>query len=762
MNLLLGATMSKLILVANRLPVTVEKTENGLIYKQSVGGLATGMSSLSAKFDCYWIGFPGITSESVNEKEMKEITQVLKTKYQCIPVFLSNTDVSEYYEGFSNETLWPLFHYFPNYTKFNSLHWDTYHKVNLLFLKNVQDTYMTGDYVWIQDYHFLLLPMMLRNVEPNAMIGFFLHIPFPTYEVFRLLPWRKAILEGLLGADLIGFHTSSYVRHFLDNVHHLLGYEDVFDVIRFSERKVKVSAFPMGIDYRKFESVSKIPEFKSYLKELKKNTDGYKIILSVDRLDYSKGITERLESFQVFLEKHAEFLKKVIWIIVAVPSRTNVTAYGDLHSKVNELVGKINGRYETVGWTPIHYLTRSIDFPELCALYYLADVALVTPLRDGMNLVAKEYVAVKHDLDGVLILSEMAGVSEELGEALTVNPHSNDEISSAIITALKMPVNEKKQRMRIMRERLLNKDVFKWAGNFMEDLQNLETTKNKPSARFIDMKWIKEISAYYKKSKNRVIFLDYDGTLVPFKKKPQGLTFVPKASDFIFDLVKKLNVFEVIKDFSDDIELNDILLQLERDNENKLVIISGRNRRFLEEKFGKRKFFLIAEHGAWIRKPGAQWEKPIDLDSRWKEHLRPLFQLYLDRTPGSYIEEKDFSLVWHYRMVHPSIAESRMRELKRTILNTISNMSLKVLEGNKVLEVKNVEIDKGRAAKKILAETGSSFIIAIGDDMTDEDLFEALPEGAITIKVGNEPTYAGSRVHDYTEVRKILSAFYQN
>ena len=386
--------MDNILIVSNRLPLTVTKREGKIHFQLSPGGLTSGLGSFYKAHESSWIGWPGISEERLKGKEKDEIIRRLASE-KCHPVFLSQQQVENYYHGFCNKTIWPLFHYFTQYTLYKKNLWEAYKQVNRVFCDVVLKVVKEDDIIWIHDYHLMLLPELLREKLPQATVGFFLHIPFPSFEVFRALPWRKQIAKGLLGADLIGFHTYDYVDHFLDSIRWVLGYEHTLGQVVTGDRIVKVDIFPMGIDYGRFANAWDMPEVKKEIDRIQKKIGKRKVVISIDRLDYTKGIPLRLEAFDLFLEKYPEYKEKISLIMVAVPSRTKVEHYMLLKKQVDELVGRINGKYGTIGWTPIWYLYRFLPFHTLIALYNLADVALVTPLRDGMNLIAKEFIAAK-------------------------------------------------------------------------------------------------------------------------------------------------------------------------------------------------------------------------------------------------------------------------------------------------------------------------------------------------------------------------------
>ena len=564
-------------------------------------------------------------------------------------------------------------------------------------------------------------------------IGFFLHTPFPSSDVFRLLPWREEILTGLLEADLLGFHTYSYVQNFLMTVRRLLSLNHTLGKIIVGNHLAKIDSFPIGIDYQRFVNAETKPKVQASIRNLSKKLGKTRKILSIDRLDYTKGVLHRLKGFDLFLKSYPEFKEKVTLVLVAVPSRIKVQQYQSLKRNIDQLIGKINGDHGTLGWTPIQYIYRSLPFHSLLALYRISDVAMITPLRDGMNLIAKEYVATKTDGKGVLILSEMAGAVEELREAIIVNPNNIEEIAEALRKALSMPEDEQVRRNRIMQERLLNYDIKVWAHDFMDNLSQVKKDQSELRAKEVSSEVKNRIIADYLRGKSRLIFLDYDGTLVPFASTPEAA--------------------------KPDAELKNLLVSFAEDVSNQVVIISGRNKMALDEFFGDVKIRLVAEHGAWIRGASGKWETTGNYNTDWKKKVGPILERFKRRTPGALVEEKDFSLVWHYRRVDPELSSVRVAELKNTLYFLTANLELDVAEGNKMVEVKNAGINKGHAASKWLSEKKWGFILAVGDDVTDEDLFGALPEFAYSIKVGLAPSKAKFRFESQNDVRSLLKSF---
>lgn len=720
--------MQRMLIVSNRLPFSVERKKGNLRLEPSVGGVATGLRSFYKSYNTLWIGWPGIDQKKIAGDEEEVVAKMLSES--CYPVFLSQKEVENYYHRFCNTTIWPLFHYFPQHTVYNQSWWHTYERVNEAFCDTVVDVWEPGDSIWVHDYHLMLLPKLLKERLPEAAVGFFLHIPFPSFEIFRLLPWREQILDGLLGADLLGFHTYDYARHFLDSAHRLFGYESVLGKITTSDRITMVDVFPMGIDYERFSGIVQSPEVQTEITKFREILGNRKIILSIDRLDYTKGIAQRLEAFSSFLERNPEYRERLTLIMVVVPSRTVVKRYAQLKRQVDELVGAINGRYGTIGWTPIWYLYRSLPFYPLVALYNMADIAFVTPVRDGMNLIAKEYTATKTDGKGVLILSETAGTANELGEAIIINVNNQEEMTQAIEEALVMPEEEQIERMRTMQSRLQRYNVVRWAGEFMDRLGHIKEIQEEMKTKTLNGEAKVQLLQKFHQSNQNLILLDFDGTLVPFAEKPEKA----EPGD----------------------ELISLLCKLAQNPKNEVVLVSGRDRDTLEKWFGSLNVRLVAEHGAWIKEKGKEWETIDTLTSDWKEQVYPILELWVDRTPGSFVEEKEFSLVWHYRKADPRLSDLRAGELAGNLLNFVANLNLQVLEGSKVIEVKNTGINKGRAALRWISRERWDFILAIGDDWTDEDVFKVLPATAWSIKVGFGASAAKLNLGSPSQVINLL------
>ena len=675
------------------------------------------------------MGWPGISSERLKPEDKEQIREALAHE-NCTPVFLSQRQIDQYYLGFCNKTIWPLFHYFPTRTVFEQRFWKSYKQVNHCFCDEVLKLAEPGDSVWVHDFQLMLLPRLLRERMPELEIGYFLHIPWPSFELFRLLPWREEILSGLLGADLIGFHSYDYVRHFLSSVSRIAGAEHTLGEVNVQNRLVQVDAFPMGIDYDKYAAAIDDAEVKQEVDKIYRTVGKRKLIISIDRLDYTKGITERLEAFDWFLSTHPEYKGKVTLVIVAVPSRTGIEDYKLLREQLEQLVGRVNGEHGAMGYVPVWYLYRFMPFKKLTALYNVADVALVTPLRDGMNLIAKEFVATKSDGQGVLILSEMTGAASELGEALIVNAHDKMAIVRAIEEALEMPPAEQCERNRLMQERLRRYGITRWCSDFLHALAEVKTRQEGVAVRKLSKATEDALTGAYAESRKRLLLLDYDGTLVGFKGRP--------------------------KQAGPDEEIVEILKHLAGDDRNTLAIISGRDKETLDEWLGQLAVHIVAEHGGWIRERGQCWRSFQPVNEEWKHTIRPILELYSDRTPGSLVEEKDFCLVWHYRRADPALAYVRTHELRDALVNLTENMDVGVFEGSRILEVRKHGINKGRAAEYLMGLHDHDFLLAAGDDYTDEEMFAVMPETAYSLKIGSSISKARFNVDTVQDIRSLL------
>lgn len=719
--------MSKTIIVSNRLPVKITHSEDGFDIQPSEGGLATGLAAVHQQGENLWIGWPGLPAEQLEDTDY--FTKKLN-KLRLAPIYLQEEEIEGFYEGFSNEVLWPIFHYISTYANYDLDNWETYKRVNEKFRDVILQHAEPDDTIWVHDYQLLLLPGLLREALPDSTIAYFQHIPFPSQELFRLIPWRRELLQGMLGADLLGFHTFDDVRHFISSATRIIGVYNRTSQLEVDGRAVFAEPFPMGTDSQRFSDLVGSPDVKIRVNELKENYDAQTVMLSIDRLDYSKGILQRLSALELLLTENPRFHKRIVLYMVVVPSRDTVPEYQRLKEEIDRLVGNINAKFGTFDWYPIAYFYHSYPATEIAALYATADICLVTPLRDGMNLVAKEYVSCKNDLSGVLVLSEMAGASHELLDALIVNPNNIHDIATAMLTALDMSEAEKTRRMEALRSVVFKFNVYHWADLFLDRLHEITTLQRLNKSRLVGDKIERSIVGQYRLATNRLLLLDYDGTLVGFQN-------------------------DVEKAYPDN-DLYELLDRLIDDPHNQVVIISGRKHETLEAWFGDRNIGLIAEHGVWTKSIGADWQLRSGLSCSWKPEVKSLMDTYANRTPGAFVEEKSYSLAWHFRRVPKGLGVLRATELAESLRDFSSTYGLQLLEGNKVIEIRHAEVNKGRATRDILDREEYDFILAVGDDTTDEDTFAALPPDAFTIKVGTDLSRARFYIKNRSKVRNLL------
>ncbi|MDB5166095.1 MAG: trehalose-6-phosphate synthase [Candidatus Saccharibacteria bacterium] len=716
-----------IIIVSNRLPVSVKKTDDGLEYYPSVGGLATGLSSYVTDSHNIWIGWPGVPSDDLTESDKVAITTEL-AKHNCYPVFLSKQQLEDYYNGYSNSVLWPLLHNLPLSDDRSESWWTAYKEVNDLFAHTVAAMAKTNSIIWVHDYQLLLLPAMLRENGAGQQIGFFSHIPFPPSEVFTTLPEARALVEGVLGADLAGFHTPSYTSNFLEVCQALDSGIVTGQQVVSTGHVTRVSDFPMGIDYAKFSRASRSRKIKSELRRLKRKYARKQVILTVDRLDPTKGLVERLRAYRTLLKQNPDLRGRVVMVMLAMPSRTEIAEYKRLKVSVEKLVRDINDTYATKRWLPVDYMFTSLPFETLSALYQLADVAFIAPIRDGMNLVAKEYVASKNGKKGVLILSSTAGAAEELSDALIVDPKKPATSVAALKHALTMPKDELRLRLKNMQKQISDFTVHEWAGSFMSTLRTPATSRSRTHQ--LTGKHRQLLVQRFASARKRLLLFDYDGVLSAFTRDPSKAA--PSAE--VYELVSKLTA----------------------DPANEVVILSGRSKDDLQAWFGDLQIALAAEHGALFRRRrGKNWYKTSHLDNSWKSIILPVLEKYAELTPGAFVEEKEWSLVWHYRRASAYHSSKNTTILKHILRDLLPPYNLVLQSGSKIIEIRPADVNKGRVAQEWLIHE-HDFVLAIGDDITDEDTFAVMPQSAYSVHVGKKRTLARYRLRSSRDVTRLL------
>jgi trehalose 6-phosphate synthase/phosphatase len=711
----------RVILVSNRLPVRVRVSGGQLDLQHTVGGLATGLSATHDGRGGEWVGWPGDTGRL--DVTQRRLLDAALGERRFLPVQLTAAEVLRYYEGYSNGVLWPLLHSMPARLPLECRDWGAYVTANERFADVVAARWRPGDLVWVHDYHLLLVPSLLRARLPEARIGLFLHVPFPASDLFRILPRRAEILRGMLGADLIGFQTFGDQSNFLTAVLRALGIEADIDRLEVGGRAVRVGAFPIGVDFAAFDRDG---GDEAVTRELARSAISCEsLILGVDRLDYTKGIPGRLLAFEALLERHPRWRGRVRLLQISVPTREGVGAYRELRRQVDELVGRINGDWSTIGWVPIHQIHRAFDEAQLRALYRVAQVMVVSPLRDGMNLVAKEFVASRRDERGVLVLSEFAGAAAELSEAVLVNPHDVEGTADALHIALSMPAPEQGMRMRAMRARLRGTDIHAWSAAFLGQLAEAGTVQVQGAADPRSPVFTELATAT-----RLAVLLDYDGTLVPLVSPPEKAA----PDDALLRLLRELAGLAGVD----------------------VHVVSGRDAPTLQRWLGDLPLHLHAEHAGHWRPLGEPWvDAPVGLGA-WKDVVRDAMRVFATRTPGAFVEEKATGLAWHYRRADVEHGAAAGRELRHHLRALLANAPVEVIAGSKVVEVRPQGVHKGLAVARALAGSPGAAVVAFGDDRTDDDLFAALPEGALAIAVGDRPRRAAWRIADPAGVRGLL------
>ncbi|MFP8874811.1 MAG: bifunctional alpha,alpha-trehalose-phosphate synthase (UDP-forming)/trehalose-phosphatase [Myxococcota bacterium] len=718
-----SAGAGPVVVASNRLPFTIERKERkGGTSPQAVpsaGGLITALEPVLRDRGGTWVGWPGAGLQPGEELPSAD------EAYRVAPVHLRQEEIDHYLHGFCNRTLWPLFHSLSMMARYDREDFEHYERVNATFAEAIVNESRAGDLIWVHDYHLMLAPNGIRRALPEARLAFFLHIPFPPYDLFRLLPWDRELLRGLLACDLIGFHVPNYANNFLDCVERRLGtrVDREAMVVEYGDRAVQIGAFPIGIDFADFEA-------RALQAPPQPETARERLIVGVDRLDYTKGIIERINAFERLLELHPEHRERVVLLQVAVPSRSEVAEYRNLKAQIDGLVGSVNGRFATASWSPIRYLVRSVSPERLAALYRDAEVALITPLRDGMNLVAKEFVASQVAEPGVLVLSRLAGAAETMREAILVNPHDTDGTAAALHRALTMDEPERRSRMAALRKREQRDDVHAWVRSFLGTAATTSVAPRPLSSEDFQA-WL---GAYLTRP-HLELFLDYDGTLTPLRSHPSEAVL----SDSMRSAMETCAVRE----------------------DSKVAIISGRALSDIQELVGHRQLTYAGNHGLEISGtdiPDFQHEDLVHYRSRVEDLARALEEVSGE---GAWTEVKGPTLTYHYRQVLPD-RRVTLIERARAIITTAG---FQARDAHAALEARPpIGWDKGRAVLHILrARYGPSWsdrarVVYVGDDQTDEDAFRFLSGLAMTFRVGPSDTLTSAtyRLPDVNAVQALL------
>ncbi|KAI9218019.1 glycosyltransferase family 20-domain-containing protein [Blastocladiella britannica] len=811
----------RLIVVSNRLPVTIARDpESGAwAAKMSSGGLVSALSGLKREMSFTWIGWPGADFAA---DDRADIDAMCLRDHSAVPVFLPEDVADKHYNGFSNSILWPLFHYTPGDIAFDEDAWDAYIKANHAFADAIMTHVKDADLIWVQDYHLMLLPEIVRarcqaRGLHNVKIGFFLHTPFPSSEIFRILPVRREILLGLLQCDLIGFHTFDYARHFLSSCTRILGLHTMPNGVDYEGRFVHVGTFPIGIDPEQFVQGLQRPAVRERMGQLRKKYEGAKILVGIDRLDYIKGIPHKLHAFEVFLSQHPEWVGKVVLLQVAVPSRDDVEEYQQLRATVNELVSRINGQYGSADFMPIVFLYKSIPFDELVSLYGIADACVVSSTRDGMNLVSFEYIAAQTEGHGVLLMSEFAGAAQSLNGALLVNPWNTEELADAFHQAVTMDAETRASNHAKLFRYVTKYTAAYWGLSFVSELRRVSDDFSRmqllpklvPGTPLANDLVVKPFLAAATNSGPLprgpvVVLTDYDDSIMPTSHKmPEFARPTSAVTATLRDLAAMENTY--------------------------VYVLSGRARQHLGMWFSGLDIGMSAEHGVFYRHPpalaqkiaamSAAWQRanstgpshtggspaiapapiscavpesnasvasnattsatqalgePTDagwvrlarhVDKSWRDTIRPMFTHYTERTPGSFVEEKEVVMTWNFRNADPDFGAWQATEMQVNLEKILAHLPVSVILGNKTVELRPSAVDKAAVARAILrdittaCEAPPQFILCIGDGKTDEVVFSMLGDRAeaMSLTVGKKQTEAKAFVENVQDVQRLLA-----
>ncbi|KAI8332220.1 glycosyltransferase family 20-domain-containing protein [Chlamydoabsidia padenii] len=726
----------RLIHVTHQIPyeISPSRTPQGLTWsfnpRHGHSAMYAGMQSLEPTFETLRIGWTGPIHyqqhdddtledeaplnnnnagnndmDQFTEEEKYELVQQLYHQYGCLPLFLDNDSVNGHYYGYCKTMLWPLFNYIlwsdATDGRIERKQWEIYKSVNQQYADMVLKHYTEDDTVWIHDYHLLLVPAMVRSKLPKARIGLFLHASFPSSEIFRICPKREEILKGMLGANLIGFQTYANSRHFISNCTRLLGFESTPDGVNWEGHFCRVGTFPIGIDVDDVELKRSSPQVLPKIQAIAEMYMGKKILVGRDKLDLVKGVLQKLAAFEKFLTDYPEWRNKVVLIQVTDANNTGDSNNKKaIEHKVSEMVARINGRFGSLEFTPVHHYHHHIQPDEYYALLSIADSALVTANRDGMSTVSLEYIMCQQDNHGPLILSELTGTAGSMSSALMVNPWDYAGVAKAINDALVMSDDEKTSRHAQLLDHVKKYTASFWAHSFIKALFYTYTLSEKSSnTPLLKMDHLLE---RYKTSHKRLLCFDYDGTLTPICKTPSAAT--PPA-----DMLQALTT-------------------LCQDPANEIWVISGRDEHALDTWLGHIPGLgLSAEHGSFMKYPHSnKWMNLAEhFDMGWKNDVLEIFSYYTERTAGSFIEHKRCALTWHYRLADPVFGEFQAKECQNHLETALSKLPVEVLVGKKNLEVRPKSINKGEIVKRLLM-ADHDLVMCCGDDKTDEDMFKIL------------------------------------
>ncbi|ORX50874.1 hypothetical protein DM01DRAFT_324296 [Hesseltinella vesiculosa] len=692
-------------------------------------GLQNAIHSVSHRLKQHtWVGTLGkVELDPLSSTTKDKIAATLQQQYQSYAILPPDDVFDGHYNHYCKQVLWPYFHYVMQDDIQNKRHlddpWPAYVKLNQMFADKIASIYQQGDIVWVNDYHLMLLPKMLRDKLPNAIIGFFMHIPFPSSELFRCLPSRSQLLEGMLQADLVGFQTYSFARHFLQTCSRILSLDTTPSGIQMDSHYVSVGIYPIGIDIAALNRKRQNADVTKWMTMLKDKYAGKKLIVARDKLDYVKGVRQKMLAFEQFLIRHPEWRGKVVLIQIAL----STSEENELRAHISDVVSRVNSKFSNISYQPIVFLHQDISFPQYLALLTCADASLITPLRDGMNLTSHEYIVCQEDRQNPLILSEFTGTYGTFGACLRVNPWDYRQIGDAIHEALSMPTEEKQSRWKELYKCIEVNSAQTYATSVISELAKIHNATGRRFSAQIPALPIRFLKQAFASSKNRVVFFDYGGTLV---------THGQAAS------ITELN--RVIP----------VLTKLTADPHNTVYVISGRTRFEVERDLGGVPNLGLRQNGFYIKSRGEEWQSLFhQIDLSWKPVVKEIFQYYTERTPGAYIESKESSIVWHYRTTTTPGPDAQYvawqaAECQNHIADSVNkNFAVHAVAGRTNIEVLPHDVNKSGIANRVLLDTQPDFVLAIGDDRSDEDMFAYLNKqnavkNVITCTVGSRSTEA--------------------
>lgn len=717
----------KIGIVSNRLPVTIVKKEGKFCLEQSNGGLATALKTVYENKNSVWIGWPGIITENENEK--KEIIELLKP-LRLIPVFLTYEEWDGFYNGFSNNLLWPIFHYHPSYSNFDKKNWILYKEVNKKYAEIVTTHVSDKDLVWLHDYQLMLVPQYLNH----SYISYFHHIHFPPKEIFDIIPWRIEILNGLLQCKHLVFQTQNDASNFTQTCNSYHKYLFEKDTLLENNLEYKISHHPISIDANHFRDLLHTPQGILHTNKLSDIYKNKKVILSVDRLDYCKGLIERLKSIDGLLEEYPQYIENLVFVMIVVPSRIHVEPYENHKLLVDQWVGKINSKFSTQNWRPIQYFYQQFTPEQLVGYYGVADICLITSLRDGLNLVSKEYIACRENNDGTLILSEMAGAAKELHYAIKVHPYDIDQIKDAILYALEISDEEASLRMKDLKERVFSYTINEWLYTIFEEIKVVYPTLKFDSQKSINIQLLQSIKLKFRHSKRRIFLLDYDGCLRHFEKVALNAT----PNEEIMNVLKKIIALP----------------------ETEVFIVSGRKYEELDQWFAHLPLGLIAEHGNAFKPINQSWIFNYQLNIHQRESLDRILSTYTQLMEHSYLETKQGGFCFHFGNCSVEVQKRYVEEFYRKLIQVIDELKIPLTcnATSNSIEVLPVNVNKGAGIKKWITLCNDNFILSAGDEETDEDMFRVLPKSAFTFKIGQNNSIARYRIN---EIDKFIQFLHQ-